>query len=136
MNLTHWLDLSSYNKKMETSFNYIKKNYYVNLFVNEFVAFVTLNYEHDKKNLNMLVRCSRSCENLTTLLFGMGWSWPLFRPWLSVQNQWTCEGLLRECHGRWLGGFSKRIGRSNAFIAELWEVLRGMQMAQDKGCVN
>ncbi|PNX81608.1 ribonuclease H [Trifolium pratense] len=44
-----------------------------------------------------------------------------------------CGGLLRNSEGQWLGGFSRNLGRCNAYIAELWGVHDGLCLARDKG---
>jgi hypothetical protein len=33
-----------------------------------------------------------------------------------------CGGVIRDNSGKWIGGFSKALGSSNAFIVELWGV--------------
>ncbi|GAU35983.1 hypothetical protein TSUD_207870 [Trifolium subterraneum] len=44
-----------------------------------------------------------------------------------------CGGLLRNSSGHWLGGFSRHLGRCNAYLAELWGVFDGLTFAYDKG---
>ena len=31
-----------------------------------------------------------------------------------------CQGVIRNDHGHWIAGFTRRIGATNSFIAELW----------------
>jgi ribonuclease HI len=42
-------------------------------------------------------------------------------------QQAGCGGIVRGSQGEWIGGFSKRVGRCSAFIAELWGVLEGLR---------
>ncbi|MCH83676.1 ribonuclease H protein, partial [Trifolium medium] len=49
------------------------------------------------------------------------------------RNVSGCCGLIRGVDAEWLGGFSKRIGSANAYIAELWRVLLGLQLSYDRG---
>lgn len=35
-------------------------------------------------------------------------------------GQASCGGIVRDSHGRWVFGFSKHIGITNSFVAELW----------------
>ncbi|KAK9993042.1 hypothetical protein SO802_022745 [Lithocarpus litseifolius] len=37
-----------------------------------------------------------------------------------------CGGLVRDEHGNWVGGFSRHIGSTNSFIAELWGLREGL----------
>lgn len=37
-----------------------------------------------------------------------------------------CGGLVRDDQGGWLAGFSKRIGITNSFVAELWGLRDGL----------
>jgi ribonuclease HI len=41
--------------------------------------------------------------------------------------------LIRGENKEWLGGFSKFIGLCSAFVAELWGVFEGLELAQIKG---
>lgn len=47
-----------------------------------------------------------------------------------------CGGLLRGANGKWLGGFAKNLGYCHAFIAELWGVCLGLQLAASQGHPN
>lgn len=38
-------------------------------------------------------------------------------------------GLLRDCHGNWVSGFSVFIGYGTSFSAELWGIIKGIQLA-------
>ncbi|KAL4287834.1 hypothetical protein AHAS_Ahas19G0225800 [Arachis hypogaea] len=40
-----------------------------------------------------------------------------------------CGGLLRNNEGRWIAGFSHRTGEATAFTAELWGVVKGLELA-------
>lgn len=44
-----------------------------------------------------------------------------------------CGGVLRDKNGNWLGGYLKNVRRSTTIIAELWGVLEGIKVAQEKG---
>ena len=37
-----------------------------------------------------------------------------------------CGGLVRDEHGNWIGGFTRYIGSTNSFIAELWGLREGL----------
>jgi hypothetical protein len=41
-----------------------------------------------------------------------------------------CGGVIRGSEGEWLIGFSKLIGRGDAYIAELWGLLEGLKLAK------
>jgi ribonuclease HI len=41
-----------------------------------------------------------------------------------------CGGVIRGSFGEWIHGFSKFIGRGDAYIAELWGVLEGISLAR------
>lgn len=49
-----------------------------------------------------------------------------------------CGGLIRDYGGRWICGFSRNLGDYNAFIAELWGAMEGLQLAVQRGfnCVE
>ena len=42
-----------------------------------------------------------------------------------------CGGLIRNEHGEWLGGFSRSIGCSNSFMAELWGLRDGLNLCNE-----
>lgn len=44
-----------------------------------------------------------------------------------------CGGLLRDHFGRWVGGFTRKIGVCSVEEAEAWEVFQGLCMATRKG---
>lgn len=44
-----------------------------------------------------------------------------------------CGGLMRNTDGGWLCGFAKSLGCCHAFIAELWGVYLGLQIAVEHG---
>lgn len=44
----------------------------------------------------------------------------------------ACGGVLRDVQ-RWLGGFAKRLHVTSAFLAEMWGVLEGLNLAAAKG---
>lgn len=44
-----------------------------------------------------------------------------------------CGGLLRDYNGVWIGGFAKHLGVCSTYVAELWGVLEGLNMARTFG---
>jgi ribonuclease HI len=44
-----------------------------------------------------------------------------------------CGGLLRDEDGHWIRGFSKSLGSTTAYVAELWGLLEGLSMARSMG---
>ncbi|KAF7840571.1 putative ribonuclease H protein At1g65750 family [Senna tora] len=46
----------------------------------------------------------------------------------------ACGGLLRDSSGTWLKGFTFNIGECGVLEAELWGLLKGLEMAWDYGC--
>lgn len=44
-----------------------------------------------------------------------------------------CGGLFRGTDGHWLCGFSRHLGSCTAFVAELWGVLTGLELAWERG---
>uniref|UniRef100_A0A2N9H7K2 RNase H type-1 domain-containing protein n=1 Tax=Fagus sylvatica TaxID=28930 RepID=A0A2N9H7K2_FAGSY len=40
-------------------------------------------------------------------------------------------GLLRDCNGNWIGGFSHKLGITNSLAAELWGIRDGLLLARD-----
>ena len=42
-----------------------------------------------------------------------------------------CGGVIRDDYGQWISGFTKRIGITNSFIAELWGLREGLIMCCD-----
>ena len=45
---------------------------------------------------------------------------------LSGSDRAGCGGLVRDEHGSWIGGFTRYIGSTNSFIAELWGLREGL----------
>ncbi|MCI24657.1 ribonuclease H protein, partial [Trifolium medium] len=43
-----------------------------------------------------------------------------------------CGGVLRDEEGRWIEGFTKALGDTNAYIAELWGIFEGLCLAKRK----
>ncbi|KAF7829704.1 heat shock 70 kDa protein-like [Senna tora] len=41
----------------------------------------------------------------------------------------SCGGVIRDSGGTWVAGFSKKLGRSNAFQAEVWGCVLGLRIA-------
>ena len=39
-----------------------------------------------------------------------------------------CGGIIKDEHGQWITGFSRRIGAANSFIAELWGLRDGLHL--------
>lgn len=44
-----------------------------------------------------------------------------------------CGSIIQDASGDWLGGFSKYLSNYSAFMAELWGVLEGMNLAKSLG---
>ena len=42
-------------------------------------------------------------------------------------------GLLRDQDGRWISGFSFKLGTCSVLVAELWAILHGLRLAWEKG---
>ncbi|XP_065622950.1 uncharacterized protein LOC136064750 [Quercus suber] len=40
-----------------------------------------------------------------------------------------CGGLIRDCNGRWIKGFSRSIGHASNFVAEFWALRDGLKLA-------
>jgi len=70
----------------------------------------------------------------------VGWKEPPIG-WVKINTDGACKdgsiagcgGLIRGSEGEWLAGFSKFLGKCNAFIAELWGVLEGLRCAKRMG---
>ena len=45
---------------------------------------------------------------------------------LNGSDRTGCGGLVRDEHGSWIGGFTRYIGSTNSFIAELWGLKEGL----------
>ncbi|KAF7824249.1 ribonuclease H [Senna tora] len=48
-------------------------------------------------------------------------------------NSICCGGVVRDNIGRWITGFTKRLGHGSEFQAEIWAILLGLRFAHDKG---
>ncbi|XP_061353983.1 uncharacterized protein LOC133298669 [Gastrolobium bilobum] len=48
----------------------------------------------------------------------------------------ACDEVMRDSQGRWLGGFAYRLWICNSFRAELWGVLRGLELVWNSGHRN
>lgn len=44
-----------------------------------------------------------------------------------------CGGLIRNSRGEWVVGFTKNLGSCDAFVAEVWGVLEGLNLAWNVG---
>ena len=42
-----------------------------------------------------------------------------------------CGGVVRDSHGEWISGFSRHIGTTNSFVAELWGLRDGLFMCSN-----
>ena len=47
-----------------------------------------------------------------------------------------CGGLLRNCEGEWLGGFSRGVGSTSSCVTELWALCDGLNLASSLGIEN
>lgn len=56
-------------------------------------------------------------------------------PLIAKANPGTtgCGGLIRDESGSWIGAFAFNIGICSTFMAELWGVLKGLEVAWNKG---
>ncbi|GAU10733.1 hypothetical protein TSUD_425170, partial [Trifolium subterraneum] len=67
----------------------------------------------------------------------IGWQ-PPPSGWIRLNTDGSCDengrigcgGILRGSEGEWLGGYAKFIGKGNAYIAELWGVMEGLELAR------
>ncbi|MBA0727845.1 hypothetical protein Golax_000796, partial [Gossypium laxum] len=48
-------------------------------------------------------------------------------------NYSTIGGVLRDCHGNWIAGSYRFVGRCPILIAELWAIYHGLQVARHRG---
>ena len=48
------------------------------------------------------------------------------RSWLRGMDRASCGGLVRDDQGEWIAGFTRYIGSTNSFTAELWELREGL----------
>lgn len=48
-------------------------------------------------------------------------------------NQVACEGVYRDEHSKWLGGFARNLSLGNVLMAELYATLMALDLAWDKG---
>lgn len=48
-------------------------------------------------------------------------------------NQVACEGVYRDEHSQWLGGFARNLSLGNVLMAELYATLMALDLAWDKG---
>jgi ribonuclease HI len=82
-------------------------------------------------------------SNRTKVEVSIAWQCPE-DGWLSLNTDGAsrgeviagCGGLLRNSNGQWLGGFSKNLGRCNAYLAELWGVYEGLCLARSFGAAK
>jgi ribonuclease HI len=53
---------------------------------------------------------------------------------ISSSGHIAAGGLLRNCHGDWIGGFSANLGTGEILIAELWSLYYGLKLALQLNC--
>ncbi|KAF7819529.1 reverse transcriptase [Senna tora] len=46
----------------------------------------------------------------------------------------AAAGVIRDCNGNWIQGFSKCLGFGNSLKAEIWAIVLGVSMAKDLAC--
>lgn len=69
------------------------------------------------------------------------WNFPDHGWWkLNVDcSHWTsdnsidCDDVLRDATGSWLMGFSKKLGKGNSVLAEVWAIYQGLSLAWQFG---
>ncbi|XP_061341360.1 uncharacterized protein LOC133287715 [Gastrolobium bilobum] len=54
----------------------------------------------------------------------------------SLDSRAACGGLLRDCKGSWISGFSAFVGFCSPLQAELWAILKGLIFASNNGWKN
>ncbi|PNX73149.1 hypothetical protein L195_g029047 [Trifolium pratense] len=50
--------------------------------------------------------------------------------WRGEDARIGCGGIIRGSNGGWLGGFVKYVGHVTTYVAELWGVYEGLQVAR------
>ncbi|XVE79323.1 hypothetical protein DITRI_Ditri14bG0049000 [Diplodiscus trichospermus] len=87
------------------------------------------------EQLSLFAATSRS----TTIQ--VGWNFPA-QDWIALNVDGSvdassqaagCGGLLRDCHGRWMHGFTFNIGKCTVLEVEFWAVIHRLQSAWEKG---
>ena len=48
----------------------------------------------------------------------------------------TCGGVLKNHLGNWIISFTKNLGICSTYVAELWGIVKGLQLAWQKGFRN
>lgn len=73
-----------------------------------------------------------------------GWKPPPIG-WLKINTDGSCDssaeyiaagGVLRDCNGNWVCGFSKYLGTGNSLLVELWGIYLGIKLAKEADCTN
>lgn len=52
---------------------------------------------------------------------------------VNASRKAACGGLVRDCNGRWRGGFMYNIGSCTPLVAEAWALLKSIQLANYMG---
>lgn len=53
--------------------------------------------------------------------------------WRAILGAAGCGGMLRDEHGRWIAGYVMNVGVTTAYQAELWGILKGLEVTWDLG---
>ena len=48
----------------------------------------------------------------------------------------SCDGLLHNCEGKWLGGFARGVGFTTSCVVEFWALRDGLNLAFSLGIEN
>jgi ribonuclease HI len=93
------------------------------------------NYNSAKQSVAVIMDKTRTTVNVK-------WEAPR-SDWISLNTDGAvkngiagCGGVLRDHRGNWITGFSKYIGITSAFNAELWGVYNGLCLAKRNGLQN
>ena len=86
------------------------------------------------------VFCASSPRGLTrTIIKRVSWERPS-EGWVKFNTDGAakgnlglagCDGVVKDENGKWLAGFSKRIGISTSFVVELWGLREGLILCSD-----
>ena len=58
----------------------------------------------------------------------MGWKLNTDGSFMGSSGQVGCGGVVRDEHGGWVAGFTRHIGATSSFVAELWGLREGLNL--------